>query len=133
MTRACASGILGVTEPGKGAIAMTDRTLRVGLLGCGNVGAAVIRLLDEHAEDIAMRAGCRLEVTRVAVRDLDRERDVPVPATAFTTDAASIVDDPAIAPIYEAKLVLVRPDTHVAWRGNACADGRAVWERALLA
>ena len=75
---------------------MTDRTLRVGLLGCGNVGAAVIRLLHEHAEDIAMRAGCRLEVTRVAVRDLDRERDVPVPATAFTTDAGSIVDDPAI-------------------------------------
>ena len=75
---------------------MTDRTLRVGLLGCGNVGAAVIRLLHEHAEDIAMRAGCRLEVTRVAVRDLDRERDVPIPATAFTTDAGSIVDDPAI-------------------------------------
>ena len=75
---------------------MTAETLRVGLLGCGNVGAAVIRLLHEHAEDIAMRAGCRLEVTRVAVRDVDRERDVPVPATAFTTDAGSIVDDPAI-------------------------------------
>ena len=42
-----------------------------------------------------------------------------------------VVDDPAVAPIYEAKLVLVRPDTHVAWRGNACRDGRAVW-RALL-
>ena len=42
-----------------------------------------------------------------------------------------IVDDPAIAPIYEAKLVLVRPDTHVAWRGNACADGRAVWQKVL--
>jgi 2-polyprenyl-6-methoxyphenol hydroxylase-like FAD-dependent oxidoreductase len=42
-----------------------------------------------------------------------------------------IVDDPAITPIYEAKLVLVRPETHVAWRGNACADGRAVWRQAL--
>ena len=42
-----------------------------------------------------------------------------------------IVDDPAIAPIYEAKLVLVRPDTHVAWRGNDCADGRAVWRQVL--
>jgi hypothetical protein len=26
---------------------------------------------------------------------------------------------------------LVRPDTHVAWRGNACADGRAVWRQVL--
>jgi hypothetical protein len=41
-----------------------------------------------------------------------------------------IVDDP-VAPIYEAKLVLVRPDTHVAWRGNACPDGRAVWRQVL--
>jgi hypothetical protein len=42
-----------------------------------------------------------------------------------------IVDDPAVAPIYEAKLVLVRPDTHVAWRGDACKDGRAVWRKVL--
>jgi 2-polyprenyl-6-methoxyphenol hydroxylase-like FAD-dependent oxidoreductase len=42
-----------------------------------------------------------------------------------------IVDDPAIAPIYQAKLVLVRPDTHVAWRGDACADGRDVWRKVL--
>jgi len=42
-----------------------------------------------------------------------------------------IVDDPAVAPIYEAKLVLVRPDTHVAWRGDHCDDGRAVWRQVL--
>jgi len=40
-----------------------------------------------------MRAGCRLEVARVAVRDLDRDRDVPLPRDAFTDDASSIVDD----------------------------------------
>jgi hypothetical protein len=49
----------------------------------------------------------------------------PVPLTTV------VVDDPAIAPIYEAKLVLVRPDTHVAWRGDAGEDGRAVWRKVL--
>ncbi|HLG48081.1 MAG TPA: FAD-dependent monooxygenase [Reyranella sp.] len=42
-----------------------------------------------------------------------------------------IVDDPSVAPIYEARLVLVRPDTHVAWRGNACDDGHKVWQQVL--
>jgi hypothetical protein len=42
-----------------------------------------------------------------------------------------IVDDASVAPIYEARLVLVRPDTHVAWRGNHCDDGDAVWQSVL--
>jgi hypothetical protein len=42
-----------------------------------------------------------------------------------------IVDDSSIAPIYETKLVLVRPDTHVAWRGDHCDDGRTVWRQVL--
>ena len=78
-----------------------ERTIRVGLLGCGNVGAAVIRLLHEHADDIAMRAGCRLEVARVAVRDLGRDRDVPLSPDAFTLDGVSIVDDPTIDVVCE--------------------------------
>jgi homoserine dehydrogenase len=75
---------------------MSERILRVGLLGCGTVGAAVIRLLHEHGDDIALRAGCRLEVTRVAVRDPARERDVPLPAAAFTDDAEGLVRDPEV-------------------------------------
>ena len=35
--------------------------VRVGLLGCGNVGSAIVRLLDEHADRIAARAGADLE------------------------------------------------------------------------
>jgi homoserine dehydrogenase len=73
-----------------------DRVLRVGMLGCGNVGGAVVRLLDEHADDITGRAGCRLEVARIAVREVDRERDVPIDRSAFTTDGGSVVDDPGV-------------------------------------
>jgi len=75
---------------------MTDRTLRVGLLGCGNVGAAVVRLLHDHRDDIARRAGCRLEVAKVAVRDPSKPRDVPLDPSAFTADAMEVVEDPDI-------------------------------------
>jgi 2-polyprenyl-6-methoxyphenol hydroxylase-like FAD-dependent oxidoreductase len=49
----------------------------------------------------------------------------PAPLTTI------VIDDSEIASIYEASFVLVRPDTHVAWRGNHCRDGRAVWRQVL--
>lgn len=75
---------------------MSDRTLRVGLLGCGTVGTAVARLLHDHREDIARRAGCRLEVSKVAVRDPSKRRDVPLHPSAFTADPMEVIDDPDI-------------------------------------
>ena len=75
---------------------MSERTIRVGMLGCGTVGAAVVRMVHEHADDIAMRAGCRLEVTRVAVRDVERDRGLPLSREAFTSDGVAIVDDPDV-------------------------------------
>ncbi|MDR5654799.1 FAD-dependent monooxygenase [Ruixingdingia sedimenti] len=36
------------------------------------------------------------------------------------------VEDPAIAPIYQAPLVLVRTDQHVAWRGERCDEATAL-------
>ena len=80
---------------------MTERTIRIGMLGCGTVGSAVVRMLAEHGDDIAMRAEVRLAVTRVAVRDAGRERDVPLSREVFTTDAATIVADPDIDIVLE--------------------------------
>jgi homoserine dehydrogenase len=75
---------------------MSELTLNVGLLGCGTVGAAVVRMLEEHSDDVARRAGVRLRVTRAAVRDTARDRDVPLAADAFTTDANALVTDPEV-------------------------------------
>ena len=77
------------------------RTVRVGLLGSGTVGAAVIRLLHEHGDDVARRAGVHLEVVRVAVRDPGRDRGLPIAADRFTDDAGAVVDDPTIDIICE--------------------------------
>ncbi|MFB3737883.1 MAG: homoserine dehydrogenase [Candidatus Velamenicoccus archaeovorus] len=80
---------------------MSDRTLKVGLLGCGTVGAAVVRLLEEHRGDIERRAGCRLEVVRVAVRDRAKVRDAPLPASVLTADPMDVVDDPDVEIVCE--------------------------------
>jgi homoserine dehydrogenase len=75
--------------------------VRVGLLGCGNVGAALARIVAEHADVIAARAGAGVEITRVAVRDVGRPRDVKLPPAAFTDDAASVVTDPDVDLVVE--------------------------------
>jgi homoserine dehydrogenase len=80
--------------------AMTP-VLRVGLLGCGNVGAAVVRMLHEHAEEIERRSGRRIEVVRVAVRDPARDRGVPCPPDRFTADPFEVVRDPQVEVVVE--------------------------------
>ena len=70
---------------------MTNGSVNIGLLGCGHVGSALVRLIADHGDAIEARTGIRLEVTRVAVRNLARERDVPLPASVFTHDGASVV------------------------------------------
>jgi homoserine dehydrogenase len=73
---------------------MTDepRTpLRVALLGCGTVGAEVVRLLHSSAEDLEARIGAPLEIAGIAVRRLRKDRDLPVDDSLFTTDAAGLV------------------------------------------
>lgn len=73
----------------------------VGLLGCGNVGGALVELLDEQRDDIAARTGVELRITRIAVHSTAKDRGLDVPADVFTTDAASVVQDPAIDVVVE--------------------------------
>jgi homoserine dehydrogenase len=80
--------------------AMGD-VIRVGLLGCGNVGGALVRLIDEDAALIEARAGVGIQVARVAVRDPKRRRDVDLATDVFTGDARSIVASDGIDVVVE--------------------------------
>ncbi len=71
------------------------------MLGCGNVGAALVTLVAEQAGAIEARTGLRLEIASVAVRNLSRERDVELPETVLTRDSERVVADPDIDLIVE--------------------------------
>ena len=64
--------------------------LRVGVLGSGTVGTQVVRLLLEQADDFAARSGARMEITGIAVRNLDAPRDPAVPRELLTDDATAV-------------------------------------------
>ena len=74
----------------------------VGLLGLGTVGAGVARLLEQGAERIARRSGCRLELRRIAVRDPGKRRMVELPADRIVADPRRVIDDPEVAIVVEA-------------------------------
>ncbi len=74
-----------MSEDGKQAV-------RVALLGCGNVGAEVVRLLHEQADDLRARIGAPLDLAGIAVRRVGRDRGpLPVDPSLFTTDALGLI------------------------------------------
>jgi homoserine dehydrogenase len=72
---------------------MSEGVVRVGLLGCGHVGSALVRLITDQGDAIEARTGVRLDIAKVAVRNLSRERDVALPVSTFTNDSTSVVGD----------------------------------------
>jgi len=76
--------------------------LRVGVLGCGNVGAALIDLVRTQADAVEQRTGLRLEVTKVAVRNVSAPRDIELDPAILTHDAQSVVTDADVDIVVEA-------------------------------
>jgi homoserine dehydrogenase len=80
---------------------MDSTTVTLGLLGCGNVGSALCRLIEHDGDAIAARTGVQLRVGRVAVRSLSKARDVVLADGVLTTDTAAVVADPSVDVVVE--------------------------------
>src|SRR6185503_1256928 len=80
---------------------MGKATIRIGLLGFGTVGSGVVKLLTGNKEVLERKAGVKLELARVAVKDASKPREVELPAGMVTEDAIAIIRDPSIDMIVE--------------------------------
>lgn len=81
--------------------AASSTTVGIGVLGCGNVGAALVQLLGRDADVIEARTGLRLEVRRVAVRNTAKDRGFDLPEGCLTHDAEAVVNDPHVEVVVE--------------------------------
>ena len=79
---------------------MTEHRVRLGVIGHGTVGAAFVRLVKQQSDTIAARSGVRLEVARVAVRNIDAHAG-SIAAEVMTTDAEFVVNDPTVDLVVE--------------------------------
>ncbi len=81
--------------------AVDGSVVRVGVLGCGTVGASLVALVERQNATIHARTGLSLEISRIAVRDLSRSRPINVENAVFTSDAMAVATDPSIDVIVE--------------------------------
>jgi len=66
-----------------------SRAIGVALLGLGNVGGGVVKLLEDNAAAIRSRLGAALEIRKIIVRDPDRsDRVVEVARERLSTELA---------------------------------------------
>jgi homoserine dehydrogenase len=75
--------------------------LPLGLCGFGTVGQGVWQHLEANRALLRARLGVELRVTRVAVRDARRKRDVRLPRGVLGTDPLAIARDPAVPVVCE--------------------------------
>ncbi|VVE15401.1 homoserine dehydrogenase [Pandoraea anhela] len=77
------------------------KPIKLGLLGLGTVGYGAFQVLARNQEEIQRRAGRGIEITKVAVRNVERARGLVGHAAVVTGDPFEVVNDPAIDVVVE--------------------------------
>ena len=77
------------------------KKVSIALLGLGNVGRGVWKILDANKDEIRERSGYEIEVSKILVRDRNKNRGIDVPEEIITTNADEIFEDENIKIVVE--------------------------------
>lgn len=77
------------------------REIKLGLMGFGNIGTGVVKLLHDNSELITKRLGARLVLKWIADIDIQRPRSVPHYGATLTANAWDVINDPEVSIIIE--------------------------------
>jgi homoserine dehydrogenase len=69
---------------------MTAKPLRIGLAGLGTVGIGVVKIVQQHADQIALRTGRPVVITAVSARDKTKNRDADLSGYAWEVDPVAL-------------------------------------------
>ena len=69
------------------------RSVKVALLGLGTVGGGVYKLLERQKEELIDKAGASLELVKILVHNMKKER-TGVDASLLTDKWEEIIEDP---------------------------------------
>lgn len=77
------------------------KTIKIGLLGLGNIGTGTYKTLEMNREEIESTVNAKVEIVKILEKDVDRDRGIDVPMEKFTQDPDVIFKDPDIDIVIE--------------------------------
>ncbi|MBN1383836.1 MAG: homoserine dehydrogenase [Elusimicrobia bacterium] len=70
--------------------------INIGLIGCGNVGLNVIKILKKHSVSIRKKCGCNINIKWICDKDISRLKQINMPHQKLTSDPSKVILDPSI-------------------------------------
>ena len=77
------------------------KNISIGLIGMGNIGTGVVKLLRQNEKLIAQRLGAKLVLKKIADINLKSARELKLPEAMLTLNASEIIEDPEISIVIE--------------------------------
>lgn len=71
----------------------TLKQVNIGILGLGTVGSAVVNVWRQNRDEIERRTGASVNIAKVALRDLNKERTCDLTGIEVTNTPSEIVED----------------------------------------
>ena len=80
---------------------MSANTVKIGLMGFGNVGTGTFKTLEMNRKAIEDRTGIDFQIAKILVKDINRKRDIEAGKDLFTQNPDDLFMDPSIDIIAE--------------------------------
>lgn len=75
--------------------------INIGLLGLGTVGQGVVEIIEKRGKELEYILKERLNIKKILVKDIYKERDIQIPSHILTDDFKDILEDEEIDIIIE--------------------------------
>ena len=77
------------------------KKVKIAILGFGNVGTGVWKILRENKKEIMKRSNYEIEVSKILIKDINKKRDIIIPKEILTDNIDDILKDDSIKIVIE--------------------------------
>ncbi len=77
------------------------KKINVGLIGFGNVGSGVVKILRERKAFLCAKIGSEINIKKICDKDIAAKRNVSVDKALLTTNAKEVLNDPQVDIVVE--------------------------------